>query len=159
MADDEKKVQTTRASVKRPSPRELEVLKLIVCGKRNHDIAAAFGISEKTVEAHRANLCRKFGVRGLVGLMVAAVVRGFVTMPTITDEGEIQHGGGNGPREAALLEAARAVCVPCRSGRPKQAGGSGSALFLHDGGFSCDASRIYALMPVAQPKKKARVAR
>jgi FixJ family two-component response regulator len=45
------------------TPRERDVLDGIVGGKRNKLIAADLGISERTVESHRANLMAKAGAQ------------------------------------------------------------------------------------------------
>jgi DNA-binding NarL/FixJ family response regulator len=45
------------------TPRELEILQLIVAGHTNKAIAAEIFISEKTVEFHLANIYTKIGVR------------------------------------------------------------------------------------------------
>jgi two-component system response regulator FixJ len=47
------------------SPREREVLDALVEGRANKAIAAALGISPRTVEVHRAHLMEKLGVRSL----------------------------------------------------------------------------------------------
>jgi DNA-binding NarL/FixJ family response regulator len=44
------------------SPRELEVLRLMACGKTNKSIAAALCVSEKTVERHASNIFTRLGV-------------------------------------------------------------------------------------------------
>lgn len=142
--------------VKRPSPREMEVLRLLVCGKRNSEVGAEFKISEKTVEAHRANLCRKFGVRGLVALVASAVSRGYVPMPTITDDGVIEAGGGRAPRDIALKEAARAVCVHCMDGcHVKQFGRH----WRHDAALPCSASPIWSLVGSQKTARRAGASR
>ena len=51
------------------SPREREVLDLLVAGKMNKAIAADLGISAKTVEDHRASLMRKMQVRSVAELV------------------------------------------------------------------------------------------
>ncbi len=51
------------------SPRELEVLRLLVDGLRSEDIASRLYISYNTVCTHRKNLLRKAGVRGTVELL------------------------------------------------------------------------------------------
>lgn len=49
--------------------REREVLDLIVAGRRNKVIAADLGISQSTVEAHRAKIMEKLEARSLSDLM------------------------------------------------------------------------------------------
>ena len=51
------------------SQREREVLTLVVAGNMNKVIAAALGISTKTVEDHRASLMRKMQVRSVAELV------------------------------------------------------------------------------------------
>ncbi len=55
------------------TPREREVMKLVVAGKLNKQIADALDISMKTVEAHRARVMEKMGVRTLAELVKAAI--------------------------------------------------------------------------------------
>lgn len=56
------------------TPREREVMDLVVAGKPNKNIARALGISQRTVEIHRARVMEKMGVRS-VSLLVQAVMR------------------------------------------------------------------------------------
>ena len=51
------------------TPRERQVLDLVVASKPNKLIAYALGISIKTVELHRANMMAKLGVRSVPDLM------------------------------------------------------------------------------------------
>ena len=51
------------------SPREREVLELVVAGKPTKQIAATLGIRPKTVEIHRTNLVRKARVDSLAELV------------------------------------------------------------------------------------------
>ena len=51
------------------SPREQEVLALLVAGRMNKTIAAELGISAKTVEDHRASIMRKMQVRSIAELV------------------------------------------------------------------------------------------
>ena len=53
--------------------REREVMKLVVAGKLNKQIADELNISMKTVEAHRARVMEKMGVRTLAELVKAVV--------------------------------------------------------------------------------------
>ena len=57
----------------RLSPRERQVLDLVVASKPNKIIADILGISIKTVELHRANMMHKLGVRSLPELMKVAL--------------------------------------------------------------------------------------
>ncbi len=45
------------------TPRELEILQLVIIGKTNKAIAGEIYISEKTVEFHLDNIYTKLGVR------------------------------------------------------------------------------------------------
>lgn len=58
------------AVLERLTPRERQVLELVVAGKLNKTIADVLGISIKTVELHRSNLMAKLGARN-----VAEVIR------------------------------------------------------------------------------------
>jgi DNA-binding NarL/FixJ family response regulator len=60
------------------SPREQEVLKLVAEAHTNREIGEILGLSEKTVETHRANLLRKLGMRDRVELVRYAIRRGLV---------------------------------------------------------------------------------
>lgn len=51
------------------TPRERQVMQLVVEGKLNKTIADVLGISTKTVELHRANLMAKLGVRNVPDLV------------------------------------------------------------------------------------------
>jgi len=45
------------------TPREKEILRLVLSGRTNKAIAIAFSISEKTVEFHLSRIYTKIGVR------------------------------------------------------------------------------------------------
>ena len=55
------------------TPREREVMSLVVAGTTNRDIAARLSIAAKTVEAHRANVMRKMGAGSLAELVRMAL--------------------------------------------------------------------------------------
>jgi DNA-binding NarL/FixJ family response regulator len=64
--------------VKNPNPfrltkRELEVLELISKGYRSREIADHFGLSLRTVEAHRHNILGKTGASNSVTLLLKAM--------------------------------------------------------------------------------------
>lgn len=58
------------------SPREEEVLQLLIQGKANKTIADQMQLSTKTIETHRAHIMRKLGVRSMAGLMWMAIKSG-----------------------------------------------------------------------------------
>ena len=60
------------------SPRELEVLRLVVADQCNDEIADHLCLSVRTVESHRRTLLHKAGTRTLVGLAARAVREGWV---------------------------------------------------------------------------------
>lgn len=51
------------------TPREREIMDLLVRGKTNKAIAYELGISQKTVDFHRANILQKVEVRSVVELV------------------------------------------------------------------------------------------
>lgn len=53
----------------RLSPREVEVMELVVRGAANKDVAARLGLSPKTVEVHRSNVMRKTEANSLAELV------------------------------------------------------------------------------------------
>ncbi|GEM_PF-2839848 len=56
--------------------REAEVLRLIVDGYRNREIAKILKVSIKTIEHHRASIVRKLGVSNVVQLVRYAIQEG-----------------------------------------------------------------------------------
>jgi len=58
------------------SPRENEILGLVGCGLATKEIAAALGISPRTVDTHRASLMKKLGVHSATALARLAVQEG-----------------------------------------------------------------------------------
>ena len=60
------------------TPRELEVLKLIVLGYTNRQIGKELTISVRTVEGHRANLSGKLGLKNRVELVRYAREQGLI---------------------------------------------------------------------------------
>jgi DNA-binding NarL/FixJ family response regulator len=51
------------------TPRQLEVLRLVVNGQSTPAIATHLGLSAKTVETHRAEIMRRLDIHDLVGLV------------------------------------------------------------------------------------------
>lgn len=62
-----------------PSPRELEVIKLVLAGKTNREIAQTLHKSPRTVAGQLASVMRKFGVSSRTELAVRAVEDGLVS--------------------------------------------------------------------------------
>jgi DNA-binding CsgD family transcriptional regulator len=58
------------------SPREIEVLRLIVDGRTNAEIAAELYLSERTVHRHVSSILTKLGVRSRTAAAILAVQRG-----------------------------------------------------------------------------------
>jgi RNA polymerase sigma factor (sigma-70 family) len=56
------------------TPREHEVMAMVTDGKSNKDIAAALGVSAKTVEAHRARVMEKMRADSLAELVRMALI-------------------------------------------------------------------------------------
>ncbi len=59
------------------SPRECEVLEMLLHGRPNRRVAKVLGIAEKTVEAHRAHIMDKVGASSFAELVTLAVQTGF----------------------------------------------------------------------------------
>ena len=64
----------------RPTPREMEVLKLLTRGFTNKAIAAQMKISERTVQGHIASLFDKLGVSSRTEAVVRAAQLGWVSL-------------------------------------------------------------------------------
>lgn len=57
----------------RLTPREHEVIDLLIAGRANREIAATLGVETKTVKSHVGRLLQKFGVPNRVALTVRAL--------------------------------------------------------------------------------------
>jgi len=64
----------------RLSPREAEVLKMILDGQRLKEIAARLDISVKTVTTHRSRLLRKLGLEDNLGLYRYGIRNGMISI-------------------------------------------------------------------------------
>jgi DNA-binding CsgD family transcriptional regulator len=64
----------------RLSPREREVMNMMLSGRRLKEIAAELGISVKTVTTHRARLLRKLKLSDNLGLYRYGIRTGIVTV-------------------------------------------------------------------------------
>ncbi|MBX5228303.1 response regulator transcription factor [Rhizobium sp. NLR9b] len=63
------------------TPREREIMNLVVAGSVNKQIAAQVGLSEVTVKVHRGHVMRKMQARSLVDLVRMADSLGLTTKP------------------------------------------------------------------------------
>ncbi|ANP91429.1 two-component system response regulator MctR [Rhizobium leguminosarum] len=61
------------------TPRERDILGLIVAGRSNKEIAETLGITSATAETHRKNLKRKLGITTTAGLIRYALDHGIVS--------------------------------------------------------------------------------
>lgn len=64
----------------RLSPREHEVMNMILSGRRLKEIAATLDISVKTVTTHRSRLLRKLGVEDNLGLYRYGIRNGLISV-------------------------------------------------------------------------------
>jgi len=69
-----------RGPLARLSPREREVLQLVVEGKSSAEIADILSLSLKTVETYRSRLMRKLGISDLPGLVKFAIQHGLTPL-------------------------------------------------------------------------------
>ena len=62
------------------SEREVDVLKLLIKGNSNKEIADKLNISTHTVISHRKNISVKTGIKSLSGLTIYAVVQNLISL-------------------------------------------------------------------------------
>jgi RNA polymerase sigma factor (sigma-70 family) len=67
-------------SLSRLSPREREVLQLVVEGKSSAEIAESLYLSPKTVETYRSRLMQKLEIHDIPGLVKFAIQQGLTTL-------------------------------------------------------------------------------
>lgn len=61
------------------TPREKEVLQLVVFEKTTKEIAEELFLSEKTIETHRANIMIKLDVKNIAGMVKKAIMQGLAS--------------------------------------------------------------------------------
>jgi FixJ family two-component response regulator len=68
--------QTTTDNIQKKflslTPREREIMALLVAGRQNKQIAGEYGLSDVTVRIHRQQVMRKMGSRSIAELVMAA---------------------------------------------------------------------------------------
>jgi len=62
------------------SPREREILQLVVEGKSSSEIAEVMYLSPKTVETYRSRLMKKLGIRDITSLIKFAIQQGLTPL-------------------------------------------------------------------------------
>jgi FixJ family two-component response regulator len=70
--ENEKALAKLRANFDSLTPREREVMAMVVIGRLNKQIAADLGVSEITVKVHRSQVMQKMGTRSLPELALMA---------------------------------------------------------------------------------------
>jgi FixJ family two-component response regulator len=71
--DDQAKIAVLSSSYESLTPREQDVLRLVVAGRLNKQIGVELGISEITVKAHRGKMMQKMKVDSVADLVKTAV--------------------------------------------------------------------------------------
>lgn len=67
------------------SPREKDVIMLVVKGLSNKEIASTMGVSVNTVMTHRRNIATKLKIHSPAGLTIYAIATGLVKIEDIQD--------------------------------------------------------------------------
>lgn len=68
-----------RDPLERLTPRQREILQLVVEGKKTREIAEILSVSVKTVETHRAQLMDRLGIHDVAGLVRYAIRNGLIS--------------------------------------------------------------------------------
>ena len=67
------KALTIRRPLRKLSPRQLDVLRLIAAGHTTPGIASRLERSPKTIETHRSEIMKRLGIHDVVGLVRYAI--------------------------------------------------------------------------------------
>ena len=76
-------MQVLRTAYQSLTPREREVMALVVSGRLNKQVGGELGISEITVKAHRGQVMRKMKADSLPNLVTMAERLGLRTAPRV----------------------------------------------------------------------------
>jgi len=66
-------IKSEKESSRSPTRRQLEIIRLLAEGKENKEVAAALGITLRTVESHRAQIMLRLGLHSLTELVHYAI--------------------------------------------------------------------------------------
>ncbi len=72
--EEEKVIEQVTQRLLRLTPRELEVMELVVAGNANKEVAAKLQLSEKTIEIHRAHVMKKMQAESVAELVRLAIL-------------------------------------------------------------------------------------
>jgi FixJ family two-component response regulator len=97
MREQEGQIAILRTRLSRLTPREHEVLAMLVRGKLHKQIAHELGTAERTVKLHRHNLMQKFEVRSLAELAVIAERLGLLPTRGHDKNGDLGRAGNKHP--------------------------------------------------------------
>jgi len=97
MREQEDEAAALRVRLSRLTPREREVLAMLVRGKLHKQIAHELGTAERTVKLHRHNLMQKFDVRSLAELAVIAERLGLLATLGHAKDGDLRQSGNKHP--------------------------------------------------------------
>lgn len=78
MADGPDEWTTAQTSIEAPTARELEILRLMVAGWTNKQIARGLDLSEGTVKNHVSHILAKLGVRDRTRAILRAIEEGLI---------------------------------------------------------------------------------
>jgi DNA-binding NarL/FixJ family response regulator len=74
--------------VERPTPRELEIVRLLIKGYCNKEIARQLDISVHTVEFHLKHVYQKLGASGRGDVTLKAIKAGWLAIDGLHEQGE-----------------------------------------------------------------------
>ncbi len=80
LLEDKARASRLAQELRNLTPRELEVLKLVAEGHTSQEIADQLVLSIKTVQAHRANIMEKLGLRDITQLVRFAIRYGLISL-------------------------------------------------------------------------------
>ena len=70
----------TQTPLERLSPREREILQLVVEGRSSAEIAEDLSLSPKTIETYRSRMMHKLGISDVPGLVKFAIMNGLISL-------------------------------------------------------------------------------